>query len=208
MDRLKVGEVAKSFNIDPQTVREWSEQFSEFLSPEANPPKGATRYYSPDDLMALAFVYQSRRGDATFDEIRDAMAVGQHRLTMPNLVPVPDSGLAGLGRGTDLARRGEDSEKLKGQLEAVTGERDYLREALKEEQTAHGATKEQKARAEAIAQERTRLLEMEQAKPKELPAPPAPAAPLFPKWLFPVLALALVLIIVLLLAVVVQGVGQ
>lgn len=198
MDRLKVGEVAKSFNIDPQTVREWSEQFSEFLSPEANPPKGATRYYSPDDLMALAFVYQSRRGDATFDEIRDAMAVGQHRLTMPNLVPVPDSGLAGLGRGTDLARRGEDSGELKGKLEAVTGERDRLHSELKEERESHAVTKGELVRT-------TTLLEVEQGRVKELPAPAAPTLPTFPRWLFPLLTLLLVLVVLLLAVIAFNG---
>ena len=198
MDRLKVGEVAKSFNIDPQTVREWSEQFSEFLSPEANPPKGATRYYSQDDVVTLAFVYRSRRGDATFDEIREAMSLGQHRLTMPNLVPPPDSGLGGLGRSLDLVRPSDDSEKLRGQLEAVTGERDYLREALKNEQVAHGDTRERAAKAE----ERAQILEASKA----LPAPSMPVitsetrSTKLWQWLIVASAIAIIILLVVLVS--------
>lgn len=40
----KVGDVARRFGVNPQTVRQWAEQFSPFLSPDANPNKGGRAY--------------------------------------------------------------------------------------------------------------------------------------------------------------------
>ena len=150
MEKLKVGDIAKTLGIDPQTVREWSAQFSDFLSEDANPPRGATRYYNEDDLNALTFVYKLRRNDATFQEISEALTLEQHRFTMPNLIVRGDSPLSGLGSGTGIIKTSDIEHyiKLEGQLEEVRGERDYLRVALREEREAHSATMTRAARAE------------------------------------------------------------
>ena len=201
MEKLKVGDIAKTLGIDPQTVREWSAQFSNFLSEDANPPRGATRYYNEDDLNALTFVYKLRRNDATFQEISEALTLEQHRFTMPNLIVRGDSPLSGLGSNTGIIKTSDIEQyiRLEGQLEEVRGERDYLRGALHEERKAHSVTMDRAARAEAERDQR------------QLP-PPAPVvvAPTEPSsvkvWRW-VLVAALVAIVALLAVMTWQGMG-
>jgi DNA-binding transcriptional MerR regulator len=195
MDRRKVGDVAKTFGTDPQTIRKWSEVFKDYLSDDANPPPGATRYYSDDDLQALAFVYRARRNDSTFEEIHEALNRGEHRLSMPNLIPLGDSEIGGPGSGKQIIRY-DDAEKwvrLEGQLHEVKEERNHLRAALTSEQQAHMATRAQAARYE----ERARLLE----------APKEPTRPPFPVWLPYVATIALLAIVALLVVLAWQAVA-
>lgn len=55
MDTDTVSKVAEMLAVSPQTTRRWSKQFAEHLSSDANPPKGAERRFTDDDVRVLAY---------------------------------------------------------------------------------------------------------------------------------------------------------
>jgi hypothetical protein len=53
---MRVSEVARVLGVEPRYVKEWAQQFRDYLTPEANPTKGTPRQFSPVDLPVLAYV--------------------------------------------------------------------------------------------------------------------------------------------------------
>lgn len=163
-----VGEVAKTFSVNPQTVRVWAEQFADYLSEYANPTPGETRHFIDDDLQVMALVAYMRGKGATFAEIKEALGRGDRALMMDIVAQQEDSSppAGGVAAGAYLARV-EDLAQMTGQLQGklgeVEGERDRLAGALTQEQAAHAQTRERAATAE----ERARLL----AEQGKAPAP-------------------------------------
>lgn len=64
------------FNISAPTVRTWADEFSEYLSPSANPPAHKTRYFTDEDVQVFATVSRMRDERASTDEIQTALADG------------------------------------------------------------------------------------------------------------------------------------
>ena len=70
-------QVGDSLNLSSTTIRNYSRQWSDYLSPAANPPTGQPRIYSEDDLAVIATVAALREGQATTGQIRAALDAGQ-----------------------------------------------------------------------------------------------------------------------------------
>ena len=51
-----IAEVAQLLNIDRDTIKKWTDEFSEYLSSTAVPSKGQTRLYNESDLRALILI--------------------------------------------------------------------------------------------------------------------------------------------------------
>jgi len=60
-------EIAKIFGVDASQVKRWAWIFTDYLSAEANPPKGEVRTFSDGDLLVLCYV---------FDEWEDQPDIG------------------------------------------------------------------------------------------------------------------------------------
>ena len=68
-------EVASRLEVSPSTLRRWSEEFSEFLSPEANSSEGRQhRRYSDGDLATLITVKGLMAEGLTYDQVRERLS--------------------------------------------------------------------------------------------------------------------------------------
>ena len=168
----KVGEVAKLFGVNDQTIRVWCKQFADYLSPGATPEKGTARDFADDDLKVFRYVqYALSRGhsyDEVWSQLRDGNALKSFGEVFEGNVPTPGE----TGQGGAIVNANDLLEQYAvtvGRLGEVVQERDYLRGALEQEITAHGATKERAAAAE----ERARLIEAS----KQLPPPTSQTEP-------------------------------
>lgn len=70
------GQVARAIDVSNTSVRNWSKDFEEFLSPSANPAPGVPRQYTEDDLLVLSTVAVLRSQMVTTEDIRQALADG------------------------------------------------------------------------------------------------------------------------------------
>ena len=71
------------YRVPSSTIRTWclDDRFAGFLSDDANPPAGSTRYFTPHDLEILTRIAEYRRQNLSYDEIAE-------NLTKPPSPPV------------------------------------------------------------------------------------------------------------------------
>lgn len=72
-------EVARIFRVDRDQVKAWAYHFKEFLSPEANPPKGDTRQFRDEDLPILSYIYYHWEDKPDVENIRCGLNSGDYR---------------------------------------------------------------------------------------------------------------------------------
>ena len=73
----KSKDVQTLFSVSAETVRKWSEEFSEYLSPLATPGHGRHRIFSSDDLHVFALIAELKNKGMTYADIGGALANGQ-----------------------------------------------------------------------------------------------------------------------------------
>lgn len=191
----RVGEVAKMFEINDQTVRVWCKQFAEFLTAAANPPKGATREFAEEDLKVFRYVQFALQRGHTFDEVWSQLSEGNAIKSFEEVFK-SGSDLSENTSGTAITNANDLVEQYAvtvGRLGEVVEERDYLRNALEVERDAHGHTRERAARAEALI--------------KDLPPPVAvqeSRSMLWWRWLLVVGVLAIATLLVIAIVLIVQ----
>ena len=74
--RFGVGELARLFKVDRETVKTWSYHFNDYLSKGAQPEKGAPRSYTIDDVRVLAYVMMYWEDSPDLDYIRYGLNSG------------------------------------------------------------------------------------------------------------------------------------
>ncbi len=163
-----VGDLARAYDVSPQTIRVWCKQFEGYLSDQAKPTTGETRIFNENDIGVLALVGLMRANDrASYEEIREALEAGK-RAAIPDDAP-GDTGETQPGAEmvtvltATLAR-------YEGQIEEIRQERDYLRGELTEAQQREREALERAARLEG-------RLEAQQGReaPQSAPEPPTEA---------------------------------
>jgi DNA-binding transcriptional MerR regulator len=91
--------VSDLFGVSRQTVRTWSIEFADFLSPGATPGEGRRRQFNEDDLRVFALIREQKKAGMLFEDIH--LALG--------------NGLMGdLPSGVDLAVSKGGQEKMRG----------------------------------------------------------------------------------------------
>ena len=65
------------FNVAPETVRNWTREFSRHLSVTANPERGRTRLYTEDDMKCLDLIRNMRDSGQSYEEVHAALDSGQ-----------------------------------------------------------------------------------------------------------------------------------
>jgi len=76
METYRVNDIAPLFQVQGNTIRQWSEEFTSYLSDDANPQKGEVRLFSDNDLKVISLVAQMRNKRKTFDDIHASLAAG------------------------------------------------------------------------------------------------------------------------------------
>jgi hypothetical protein len=76
--KFGVSEVARLFKVDRDVVKTWAYHFSEYLKPEANPPKGTPRVFSAEDLRVLAYIYMYWEDQPDYEAIKVGLNTDSH----------------------------------------------------------------------------------------------------------------------------------
>jgi DNA-binding transcriptional MerR regulator len=66
---VKVGEIAKSLAVDPNTIRNYCRRYPQYLSPSANPANGGTRLFTSRDVALLSFIHSALHSGMNHAEI-------------------------------------------------------------------------------------------------------------------------------------------
>src|SRR5215207_3277821 len=73
----KSSHVQKLFNVSPETVRNWSEEFGQYLSVTATPGGGRHRLFTQDDMEVFALVAELKEKGLTYTDIHAALQNNQ-----------------------------------------------------------------------------------------------------------------------------------
>ena len=135
-------DVCEAFGISRQTVRIWTAEFAEYLSPSATPEKGQQRNFSDEDMAVFALVHEVKQQGGTYENAHVQLKNGQRGvLTRPQLPvqPEPETHLTSL--------RGQIT-KLSNELEIAVKEREDLRISVAQEKALRQRADEQLAEAQ------------------------------------------------------------
>ena len=142
------------FSVSHETIRNWTREFTDYLSPTANPGKRRKRQFSYDDLTVLALVAQLRNRGLNFDDIHVALRNGQRGtppIQEPTDLDLPETEsdlieqLETLKRALSLSQRN---------LEATT---QRLQEMETQAEVAKAKSTKLETQLESAHQERERL---------------------------------------------------
>lgn len=76
MSEYKSRDVQRLFNKSNETVRLWSERFSQYLSPTAQPGQGRRRLFTSADLEVFAYIAEEKDKGKVYDDIDISLANG------------------------------------------------------------------------------------------------------------------------------------
>ena len=136
-----VTDLVRALEVTPATIRRWSGEYGEFLSPHASPPKGQTRLYTDDDAAALALVAAMRRVNSDYQTICAALADGS-RSPWPPETDQPGQDDAGSAKSDDaptmalVTQLTARASQWEATAATIADERDHLRTELKQAQDA------------------------------------------------------------------------
>lgn len=119
----KTGDVSKRLDIHSNTVRNYADRFSEFMSDKAT---GAKRKFTHDDILILATITEFRERGQSWDDIKEALSNGQRVESIPTL-PSPAEELA---RESIALVPKTETDRLQDELRRITAERDSLLDRL------------------------------------------------------------------------------
>ena len=126
------GDIQKMFGVSPQTVRNWTKEFKNFLSDGAAPTQaGYTRRFNADDLLVFALVSEMTGLGAAYPEVRAALMTGK-RGDLPE-APKQDDGPIALLRPEEIARTMaliKERDEALGRIEQLLLERDHDRRVV------------------------------------------------------------------------------
>jgi len=156
------GDLVDQFGVTKQTIRSWTAEFAEHLSPLANPPKGGKRIYEDDDVRVMAAVAQLRQAGRSFADIHGELSEGKR--VDPEEVPSKEIAerpeFAPVSVLEEFAKR--IATQYEGQIAQLENERDHLRGQVTDGDQEIGDERKARRIAEVdAAQLRGRLEELE-----------------------------------------------
>jgi DNA-binding transcriptional MerR regulator len=63
--------------VSSETVRQWSIEFSQYLSPSGQPGSGKQKVFSDSDMLVLSLIAEMKQQRKTYEEIHVALQAGQ-----------------------------------------------------------------------------------------------------------------------------------
>jgi hypothetical protein len=76
--KFTVAEVSRMFEADKDTVKTWAYKFSEYLTANANPPKGIPREFQLEDIRIMAYVFSEWEDDPDIECIKMGLNSNNH----------------------------------------------------------------------------------------------------------------------------------
>lgn len=76
MSEYRNSDVQALFGISSETVRSWTEEFAEYLSPTATPGTGKHRVFTDEDLRVFAYISSARSAGMDTIEIHVGLKAG------------------------------------------------------------------------------------------------------------------------------------
>ena len=169
-----VTQAACHAGVSGTTIRGWTREYSEYLSPAANPPAGQPRQFVEDDLRVFATVATLRAQLVTTEGIRAALDAGQRIEPMPP----PEVERA------DRAGQGEHVEAAAAAAAAATTAIDIYRDRVTALEARADQLADRLIAAEARAAAAERELEVMRQLYEAATSPaPADRRPTFWQWL-------------------------
>ena len=147
--------LATLFGVTIETIRLWTIEFADYLSPTARPGTNKTRLYSQADLEVMTLVAEFKAQNRTYTEIHATLKSGQRGEPK---VQSPDD-ITDLASSTREQRLALEVERLHRQLAEVRHELESQRKVAEQVQAMREDNVHLKARADLIDQERQRLLQ-------------------------------------------------
>lgn len=131
---MKPQQLARLLDVNPATIRKWSEQFTEFLSPNAAGGGGAHRAYSEQDSRIMAWIAVMKAQNVSFSDIKTTLKAAQANY-WHNLPPMPgsivgDEPIAVVPREAVEERVRALEERFRLQVSSLEKERDQLQTRL------------------------------------------------------------------------------
>ena len=80
---MKTGVISRRFGLDPNTIADWTDRFSEFFTNEARAKNGKQRDYLTEDIIVLNTIRGYRARNVGWDEIRATLASGERDENLP-----------------------------------------------------------------------------------------------------------------------------
>lgn len=74
------------YKVTAETIRSWTEEFSPYLSPTANPGKGRHRIFTEEDMQVFSYIHERKQQGAVFEQIHAELMNGS-RGNIPALPP-------------------------------------------------------------------------------------------------------------------------
>ncbi len=68
---------AAIYGVSSETIRTWSEEFTEYLGPTANPGRGRSRSFSQNDMEVLSLIAEMKQQNYTYSDIHVALKSGE-----------------------------------------------------------------------------------------------------------------------------------
>lgn len=154
---MNPAELAKLVDVSGDTLRRWTKEYSEFLSPSATPPKGQTRVMTEHDQRVLLLVSNLRNAGQNKRDIKDRLAAEQKN-DWETLPAIPgDWGMPSVRMDVAASRASEMATvaALQTQLQHVTQElaQAQARVTKLEQELAEGRERERTLREENIERE-------------------------------------------------------
>jgi DNA-binding transcriptional MerR regulator len=137
LDMYQTKDVCEAFDISRQTVRIWTAEFAEYLSPSATPEKGQQRNFSDEDMAVFALVHEVKQRGGTYENAHVQLKSGQRGELPTQHLPVqaePEMHLSTLR--AQITR-------LNNRLESAVIERDELRITAAQEKALRQRADEQ-----------------------------------------------------------------
>lgn len=149
-----VSDVARLLQTSKSSVRTWSTEFSEYLSPTASPQFGEIRDYQDTDVAVLYLVKQLRDQQVPYADIHESLRQGAAKDVVVPERAIPDV-RSKISSNEVQWPNGEGLERILLHVQTLTvllsGERDYLRNQLEKERHARIEAEKRAAVAEARA---------------------------------------------------------
>jgi DNA-binding transcriptional MerR regulator len=134
-----VSDLAGSFDVSQQTIRQWSMEFKQYLSARANPGRNRVRAYCEGDVAVLALVAQMKSMGHVYEDVHMALANGQ-RGEVPDIEKItrqPDALQIRTDKELLLAKQQAETAlahaaELEGRVKHIEEERDRWQERAEE----------------------------------------------------------------------------
>lgn len=148
--------VTDLFLVSHETVKNWSQEFADYLSPSATPPAGTKRVFTDDDLRVFSLVSDYKKRGLTYSDAQVALKSGQRGevpapTALDRLPPVVQDMLVRLR--SDMERLQSQLEVEKGNTQKAVGQVELLKDQLVDKERQIRELIEENARLKASNKE-------------------------------------------------------